>query len=162
ALRRLVEKGNSVLVVEHDRDAILAADHVLDMKPSTGVQGGRIVAAGTPDELMAAPDSVTGPYLSGQRRLPIPTTRTQATGSVLRVVGARAHNLRNVTLEVPLGLVTAVTGVSGSGKSSLIVDTLLSAARAELYGATGWVGPCERIEGLDQIDKVISIDQTPI
>jgi excinuclease ABC subunit A len=105
---------------------------------------------------------VTGPYLSGQRRLPIPKSRTPATGSVLRVVGARAHNLREVTLEVPLGLVTAVTGVSGSGKSSLIVDTLLSAARAELYGATGWVGPCDRIEGLDQIDKVISIDQTPI
>ena len=105
---------------------------------------------------------MTGPYLSGARRLPIPTTRTKATSSVLRVVGARAHNLRDVTLEVPLGLVTAVTGVSGSGKSSLIVDTLLSAARAELYGATGWVGPCDRIEGLDQIDKVISIDQTPI
>jgi len=162
ALRRLVEKGNSVLVVEHDRDAILAADHVLDMGPGAGIHGGCIVAAGTPDELMAAADSVTGPYLSGQRRLPIPTTRTQPTGSVLRVVGARAHNLQNVTLEVPLGCVTAVTGVSGSGKSSLIVDTLLSAARAELYGATGWVGPCERIEGLDQIDKVISIDQTPI
>jgi len=162
ALRRLVDKGNSVLVVEHDRDAILAADHVLDMGPGAGVHGGRIVASGTPDALMAAPESVTGPYLSGQRRLPIPKSRTRATGSVLRVVGARAHNLRDVTLEVPLGLVTAVTGVSGSGKSSLIVDTLLSAARAELYGATGWVGPCERIEGLDQIDKVISIDQTPI
>ena len=162
ALRRLVEKGNSVLVVEHDRDAILAADHVLDMGPGAGIHGGRIVAAGTPDELMASSESVTGPYLSGQRRLPVPTTRTRPTGSVLRVVGARAHNLREVTLEVPLGLVTAVTGVSGSGKSSLIVDTLLSAARAELYGATGWVGPCDRIEGLDQIDKVISIDQTPI
>jgi excinuclease ABC subunit A len=162
ALRRLVDKGNSVLVVEHDRDAILAADHVLDMGPGAGAHGGRIVASGTPAELMAAPESVTGPYLSGQRRLPLPKSRTPATGSVLRVIGARAHNLRDVTLEVPLGLVTAVTGVSGSGKSSLIVDTLLSAARAELYGATGWVGPCDRIEGLDQIDKVISIDQTPI
>jgi excinuclease ABC subunit A len=162
ALRRLVDKGNSVLVVEHDRDAILAADHVLDMGPGAGVHGGHIVAAGTPAELMQSPESVTGPYLSGQRRLPIPASRTKATGNVLRVVGARAHNLRDVTLEVPLGLVTAITGVSGSGKSSLIVDTLLSAARAELYGATGWVGPCERIEGLDQIDKVISIDQTPI
>jgi excinuclease ABC subunit A len=162
ALRRLVDKGNSVLVVEHDRDAILAADHVLDMGPGAGVHGGRIVAAGTPAELMESPESVTGPYLSGQRRLPVPTSRTKPTGGVLRVVGARAHNLQEVTLEVPLGLVTAVTGVSGSGKSSLIVDTLLSAARAELYGATGWVGPCDRIEGLDQIDKVISIDQTPI
>jgi excinuclease ABC subunit A len=162
ALRRLVDKGNSVLVVEHDRDAILAADHVVDMGPGAGLHGGRIVAAGTPDELMASPESVTGPYLSGQRRLPVPSSRTKATGNVLRVVGASAHNLRDVTLEVPLGLVTAITGVSGSGKSSLVVDTLLSAARAELYGATGWVGPCQRIEGLDQIDKVISIDQTPI
>ncbi len=162
ALRRLVDKGNSVLVVEHDRDAILAADHVLDMGPGAGAHGGSIVAAGTPAELMASASSVTGPYLSGRRRLPIPQTRTKASGNVLRVVGARAHNLRDVMLEVPLGLVTAVTGVSGSGKSSLIVDTLLSAARAELYGATGWVGPCERIEGLEQIDKVISIDQTPI
>jgi excinuclease ABC subunit A len=162
ALRRLVDKGNSVLVVEHDRDAIRAADHVLDMGPGAGAQGGNIVAAGTPSEIIANPDSVTGPYLSGERRLPVPNVRQKPTGAKLRVVGARAHNLRDVTLEVPLGLVTAITGVSGSGKSSLIVDTLLSAARAELYGATGWVGPCDSIEGLEHIDKVVSIDQTPI
>jgi excinuclease ABC subunit A len=162
ALRRLVDKGNSVLVVEHDRDAILAADYVLDMGPGAGLHGGNIVASGTPSELMRAPASVTGPYLSGERRLPIPTTRQPPANGFLRVVGAKAHNLRDVTLEVPLGLVTAITGVSGSGKSSLIVDTLQSAARAELYGATGWVGPCDRIEGLENIDKVISIDQTPI
>jgi excinuclease ABC subunit A len=162
ALRRLVDKGNSVLVVEHDRDAIRAADHVLDMGPGAGAHGGRIVAAGTPAEVMADPNSVTGPYLSGEKRLPVPSVRQKPTGQKLRVVGARAHNLRDVTLEVPLGLVTAITGVSGSGKSSLIVDTLLSAARAELYGATGWVGPCDSIEGLEHIDKVVSIDQTPI
>jgi excinuclease ABC subunit A len=162
ALRRLVDKGNSVLVVEHDRDAIRAADHVLDMGPGAGAHGGRIVAAGTPSAVMADPNSVTGPYLSGEKRLPVPNVRQKPTGAKLRVVGARAHNLRDVTLEVPLGLVTAITGVSGSGKSSLIVDTLLSAARAELYGATGWVGPCEAIEGLEHIDKVVSIDQTPI
>jgi excinuclease ABC subunit A len=162
ALRRLVNKGNSVLVVEHDRDAILAADFVLDMGPGAGLHGGRIVASGTPDELMSSPDSVTGPYLSGARRLPIPNVRREPKDGALRIVGARAHNLRDITVEIPLGLVTAVTGVSGSGKSSLIVDTLQSAARAELYGATGWVGPCERIEGLEHIDKVISIDQTPI
>jgi excinuclease ABC subunit A len=162
ALRRLVDKGNSVLVVEHDRDAILAADYVLDMGPGAGQHGGRIVASGTPDEIMRSPDSVTGPYLSGERRLPIPTVRQAPAGQSLRVVGARAHNLKEVTLEVPLGLLTAITGVSGSGKSSLVVDTLLSAARAELYGATGWVGPCDRIEGLEHIDKVISIDQTAI
>ncbi|MGC4089567.1 MAG: excinuclease ABC subunit UvrA [Polyangiaceae bacterium] len=162
ALRRLVDKGNSVIVVEHDRDAILAADYVLDMGPRAGAHGGRIVAQGTPAELAADPNSVTGPYLSGEKRLPVPSSRTASNGNLLRVVGARAHNLREVTLEIPLGLITAVTGVSGSGKSSLVVDTLLSAVRAELYGATGWVGPCDRIEGLSHIDKVISIDQAPI
>ena len=162
ALRRLVDKGNSVLVVEHDRDAILAADWVVDMGPGAGALGGNIVAQGTPEELVAHPDSVTGPYLSGKRRLPIPARRQSPSDKQLCVVGATAHNLRNITVKVPLGLITAVTGVSGSGKSSLIVDTLLSAARAELYGATGWVGPCQRIEGLEHIDKVISIDQAPI
>jgi excinuclease ABC subunit A len=162
ALRRLVDKGNSVIVVEHDRDAILAADHVLDMGPGAGVHGGCVVAEGTPAEIMADRASVTGPYLSGEKRLPIPSSRVKPKKQRLRIVAARAHNLKDVTLEVPLGLFTAVTGVSGSGKSSLIVDTLLSAARAALYGATGWVGPCDRIEGLSHIDKVISIDQAPI
>jgi excinuclease ABC subunit A len=162
ALRRLVVKGNSVLVVEHDREAILAADHVLDMGPGAGALGGRIVAQGTPQQLMDDKDSVTGPYLSGDKRLPIPATRKESNGSTLRVVGARAHNLKNVTLSVPLGVIVAITGVSGSGKSSLVVDTLLSAVRAQLYGATGLVGSCDRIEGLEHIDKVISIDQAPI
>jgi excinuclease ABC subunit A len=151
-----------VIVVEHDRDAILAADHVVDMGPRAGAHGGQIVAQGTPEELMRDPKSVTGPYLSGEKRLPIPSVRKAPEPAHLRVVGARAHNLREVTLEIPLGLITAVTGVSGSGKSSLVVDTLLSAVRAELYGASGWVGPCDRIEGLEHIDKVISIDQAPI
>ncbi len=162
AVRRLVDTGNSVIVVEHDRDAILAADHVIDMGPGAGVHGGQIIAQGTPAEVAANPASITGPYLSGAKRLPMPTRRVPPGDAWLRVIGARAHNLKDVTLEVPLGLITAVTGVSGSGKSSLVVDTLLSAARARLYGATGWVGPCDRIEGLEQIDKVISIDQAPI
>ncbi len=162
ALRRLVDKGNSVIVVEHDRDAILSADHVLDMGPGAGAHGGRIVAQGTPDEIMRDPSSITGPYLSGAKRLPMPSVRTPPGAEKLRVIGARAHNLRDVTLEIPVGLITAISGVSGSGKSSLVVDTLLSAVRAELYGATGWVGPCDRIEGLEHIDKVISIDQAPI
>jgi excinuclease ABC subunit A len=162
ALRRLVEKGNSVIVVEHDHDAIMAADHVVDMGPRAGAHGGMIVAQGTPAEIQANPNSITGPYLSGEKRLPVPTVRKEPEAAKLRVVGARAHNLREVTLEIPLGLITAVTGVSGSGKSSLVVDTLLSAVRAELYGSTGWVGPCDRIEGLEHIDKVISIDQAPI
>jgi excinuclease ABC subunit A len=162
AVRRLVQKGNSVIVVEHDRDAILAADHVVDMGPGAGAHGGTIVAEGTPAELMRDPSSVTGPYLSGEKALPLPKTRVRPGKRKLSVVGARAHNLQQVTLEIPLGCMTAITGVSGSGKSSLIVDTLLSAARAELYGASGWVGPCERIDGLEHIDKVISIDQAPI
>lgn len=162
AVRRLVDKGNSVIVVEHDRDAILAADFVLDMGPGAGNRGGHIVATGSPSELMNCAASVTGAYLSGARRLPIPSKRTLPGKQRLSVVGARAHNLRDVTLDVPLGLITAITGVSGSGKSSLVVDTLLAAARAELYGAGGWVGPCDRIDGLSYIDKVISIDQAPI
>jgi excinuclease ABC subunit A len=162
ALRRLVDKGNSVLVVEHDRDAILAADYVVDMGPGAGQLGGRIVAEGSPAEIMASPDSVTGPYLSGEKQLPVPRERRKPGKEVLRIVRARAHNLKDVTVEIPLGVITAVTGVSGSGKSSLIVDTLLSATRAALYGATGWVGPCDGIEGLTHIDKVISIDQAPI
>ena len=162
AVRRLVDKGNSVIVVEHDRDAILSADWVVDMGPGAGAHGGTIVASGTPSDLMHDPASVTGPYLSGEKRLPIPKTRVKPGKKRLAVIGARAHNLSDVTLEIPLGCITAITGVSGSGKSSLIVDTLLSAARAELYGATGWVGPCDRIEGLEHIDKVISIDQAPI
>ncbi|HVW23959.1 MAG TPA: excinuclease ABC subunit UvrA [Polyangiaceae bacterium] len=162
ALRRLVEKGNSVLVVEHDRDAILEADYVVDMGPGAGALGGTIVAEGTPEDLIRSPSSVTGPYLSGQKQLPVPSVRKKPGKEKLRIVRARAHNLKDVTVDVPLGVITAVTGVSGSGKSSLIVDTLLSATRAELYGATGWVGPCDGIEGLSNIDKVISIDQAPI
>lgn len=162
AVRRLVDKGNSVIMVEHDREAILSADYLVDMGPKAGIHGGYIVAMGTPEEVRQNPKSVTGPYLTGEKRLVPPTKRNHPDGRMLRVLGACAHNLKNVTLEVPLGLVTSVTGVSGSGKSSLVSDTLLSAARSSLYGATGWVGPCDKIEGLDAIDKVISIDQAPI
>ncbi len=162
AVRRLVDKGNSVLVVEHDRDAIMAADHVVDMGPKAGVHGGEIVAQGTPLELISNPLSVTGPYLSYEKHLPLPKRKKVSSRRAVKVTGARAHNLKEVNLTVPLGVLTAVTGVSGSGKSSLIVDTLLAAARNKLYGASGWIGPCDSIEGLDQIDKVISIDQAPI
>ncbi|MDP9150414.1 MAG: excinuclease ABC subunit UvrA, partial [Myxococcota bacterium] len=162
AQARLRDLGNTVIVVEHDRDAILAADHVVDMGPGAGIHGGRIVAQGTPDELMANPDSITGPWLNGTRRMPVPRKRKPPTKAVVRVVGARAHNLRAVNAEIPLGLFTCITGVSGSGKSSLIVDTLLPAARAKLYNATAPVGECDRVEGLDLVDKVVSIDQAPI
>jgi excinuclease ABC subunit A len=162
AQARLRDLGNTVIVVEHDREAILAADHVVDMGPGAGVHGGQVVAQGTPRELMANPKSITGPWLSGKRQLPMPSKRKARTKAAVRVVGARAHNLRDVTAEVPIGLFTCVTGVSGSGKSSLVVDTLLPAARAKLYNATAPIGECDRVEGLDHVDKVVSIDQAPI
>ena len=162
AQARLRDLGNTVIVVEHDREAILAADHVIDMGPGAGVHGGEIVAQGTARELMDNPNSVTGPWLSGKRQLPVPTKRKSRAKACVRVVGARAHNLRGVTAEIPVGLLTCITGVSGSGKSSLIVDTLLPAARVKLYNATALVGECDRVEGLENIDKVVSIDQAPI
>ncbi len=162
ALRRLVDLGNTVLVVEHDRDAILAADHVVDMGPGAGIHGGRVVAEGTPDEICKNPNSVTGPYLSGERQVAQLFGRRKPTGKVIRLAGARAHNLQNVTAEIPVGLLVAITGVSGSGKSSLIVDTLLPAAKNALYRSAAPVGEHDAIEGLSHIDKVISIDQAPI
>jgi len=162
ALRRLVDLGNSVLVVEHDRDTIMAADHVIDMGPGAGVLGGTIVAEGTATELMQNPKSVTGPYLSGARSVFTPQKRRRADGRSLVLRGVKRHNLKNVTCEIPVGLLTAITGVSGSGKSSLIIDTLLPAARQRLYRAAVSQNLCDAIEGLDQFDKVVSIDQAPI
>ncbi len=162
AQARLRDLGNTVFVVEHDRDAILAADYVVDMGPGAGVHGGTIVAVGTPAEIMANPASSTGAYLSGRRALPIPATRKAPGKARLSVRGARAHNLKKVDVDVPIGLFTCVTGVSGSGKSSLIVDTLLPAARSALYASSVPAGECDGIAGLEHIDKVISIDQAPI
>jgi excinuclease ABC subunit A len=162
ALRHLVTLGNSVLVVEHDRDAILAADYVVDMGPAAGIHGGHIVAQGTPEDIMHAPESVTGPYLLGTRRIEQGSPRRKPGKAHLRLLNARANNLRGVTVDIPVGVLTAVTGVSGSGKSSLIIDTLLAAARAALYRASGAVGDCDGVDGLEHIDKVISIDQAPI
>jgi excinuclease ABC subunit A len=162
AQMRLRDLGNTVIVVEHDREAILASDHVVDMGPGAGVHGGTILCEGTPAELMADPKSITGPYLSGKKRLPVPKIRKPRGKSAVKVVGARAHNLRNVSVDIPTGLFTCITGVSGSGKSSLIVDTLLPAARAELYSAGAPIGECDSVQGLSHIDKVISIDQAPI
>jgi len=159
---RLRDLGNSVIVVEHDREAILAADHVVDMGPGAGVYGGRVVSAGSPQDIMDDPQSVTGPYLSGARKLPIPKTRKKKPKLQISVEGARAHNLKNVTAAVPLGLLVCVTGVSGSGKSSLVVDTLLPAARSRLYSASAPIGECDAVKGLEHVDKVVSIDQAPI
>ena len=162
ALRRLVERDNSVIVVEHDRDVILAADHVVDMGPAAGKHGGEIVAQGSPQEIIKDPNSLTGAYLSNIKQISRSQHRRQSTGIDLEVVGARTHNLQHVNVNFPVGLLTVVTGVSGSGKSSLVMDTLLSAARARLYGSADWVGPCEGINGLSVLDKVVRVDQAPI
>jgi excinuclease ABC subunit A len=162
AQARLRDLGNTVFVVEHDREAILAADHVVDMGPGAGIHGGEVVAQGTPAEIMANPASITGAYLSGRKALPIPTTRRPPGKAHVSIKGARAHNLKGVNVDIPVGLFTCITGVSGSGKSSLIVDTLLPAVRAQLYSATARVGECDEVTGLHHIDKVVSIDQAPI
>jgi excinuclease ABC subunit A len=162
-LKQLRDLGNTVIVVEHDEEAIREADHVVDLGPGAGAHGGHLVAEGTPGEIEAAPASITGQYLSGRRRIEVPTLRIRpAADRQIRIVGARGNNLRNVTAEIPLGLLTCVTGVSGSGKSTLVVDTLFGHAAARLNGARSEAAPCERIEGLEQIDRVIDIDQSPI
>ena len=163
-LRRLRDLGNTVLVVEHDEDAIRAADHLIDMGPAAGVNGGYVVAEGTPPEVAANPKSLTGDYLSGRRRIEVPMLRRQVTkkSPVLRVIGARGNNLKNLTAAFPLGTFTCVTGVSGGGKSTLVVDTLYKAASRRLMGSGEVPSAHERIEGLEQLDKIIDIDQSPI
>ncbi|CBV41146.1 excinuclease ABC subunit UvrA [Halomonas elongata] len=163
-LERLRDLGNTVIVVEHDEDAIRAADHVLDIGPGAGVHGGRIVAQGTPDDIMATPDSLTGQYLARQRRIEIPPWRIPGNPEKQLVLsGASGNNLQDVTLTLPLGLFVCVTGVSGSGKSTLINSTLMPIAARELNRATA-LSPAayESIEGLEELDKVIDIDQSPI
>ncbi len=162
-LRRLRDLGNTVLVVEHDEDAIRAADHLIDMGPAAGVNGGHVIAEGTPLEVAANPKSLTGDYLSGRRMIPVPPIRRpMQKDRVLRVVGARGNNLKNLSAEFPLGTFTCVTGVSGGGKSTLVIDTLYKAAARRLMGAGTVPTAHDRIEGLDQIDKIIDIDQSPI
>jgi excinuclease ABC subunit A len=162
-LIRLRELGNTVLVVEHDEEAIRAADYVLDMGPGAGVHGGAVVAQGTPADIMAAPNSITGQYLSGARQVPMPKRRRPANAvRQVAIVGAKANNLQNVSATIPVGLFTCVTGVSGGGKSTLIVDTLYAAAARRLNNSRDVPGAHERIDGLEWLDKVIDIDQSPI
>lgn len=165
-LKHLRDLGNSVLVVEHDEDMILAADHVVDMGPGAGVHGGRVIAQGTPAEVAAHEDSLTGQYLARKLKIPVPSRRQRlADGTdpqVLRIVNARGNNLQGVTVEIPVGLFTCVTGVSGSGKSTLVNDTLYAAVARKLYQSHLEPAPHDEIEGLEVFDKVINVDQSPI
>jgi excinuclease ABC subunit A len=162
-LVNLRDLGNTVIVVEHDEDAIRQADYVVDLGPGAGVHGGKVVAQGTAAEVAAHPDSITGQYLSGRRRIDIPALRhVPDPKRMLRVIGATANNLKKVTAEFPLGLMTCVTGVSGSGKSTLINDTLFRAVATQLNHASAGTAHFDRIEGLEHVDRVIEIDQSPI
>ncbi|MCO6416209.1 excinuclease ABC subunit UvrA [Siccirubricoccus sp. KC 17139] len=162
-LRRLRDIGNTVLVVEHDEDAIRAADHLVDIGPAAGAGGGRVIAQGTPAEVAANPVSLTGDYLSGRRRIEVPATRRKIDPKrALKVVGATGNNLKDVTASFPLGTFTCVTGVSGGGKSTLVIETLYKAAARRLMGAGTVPAPHGRIEGLELLDKIIDIDQSPI
>ena len=161
-LKRLRDLGNTVIVVEHDEDAIRTADHIVDLGPGAGVHGGEIVAQGTLADILANPDSLTGQYLSGARQIAVPSFRRPGNGMGITVRGARANNLRDVSVRVPLGTFTCVTGVSGSGKSSLIIDTLQAGAARMLNGARVIAGAHDAIDGLEHCDKVIEIDQSPI
>jgi len=161
-LTNLRDLGNTVIVVEHDEETIRSADHVIDMGPGAGVHGGHVVATGTPADVEANAASLTGQYLCGHRRIEIPDRRTPRDARALILHGARGNNLRHVTAEIPVGLFTCVTGVSGSGKSTLINHTLYPHMASHLYGSTVDMAPLERIEGLEQFDKVVAIDQSPI
>ncbi len=161
-LRRLRDLGNTVIVVEHDEDAIRTADWVVDMGPGAGVHGGAVVAEGTLQDILDNEASITGDYLSGRRSVPVPVKRRKGNGKKLTVTGARANNLKDVTASIPLGTFTCVTGVSGSGKSSFTIDTLYAASARALNGARMLSGAHQKIEGLQYLDKVIDIDQSPI
>src|SRR5512135_119212 len=162
-LKHLRDLGNSVIVVEHDQDAILSADYVVDMGPGAGEHGGQIVAQGTPEEIRQAPHSLTGQYLAGRRQIPMPARRHRADGDrLLTVTGATGNNLKDVTLDLPVGLLTSIAGVSGSGKSTLINDTLYHAVAQHLYGSATEPAPFAEINGLEFFDKVINVDQSPI
>jgi excinuclease ABC subunit A len=161
-LKRLRDLGNTVIVVEHDEDAIRHADHVLDIGPGAGVHGGEIVAQGTPADIMRSPNSLTGKYLTGELSVEIPERRPPNHRRTIKVVNARGNNLKNITAEIPLGLFTCVTGVSGGGKSTLLIDTLYKSIARKLNNASEGAAPHDRIEGLEHIDKIIDIDQSPI
>ena len=161
-LKRLRDLGNSVIVVEHDEETMESADYLIDIGPGAGIHGGKVVAAGTPQEVMESPDSLTGAYLSGRRTIPIPKTRRIGNGHYLTVKGARQNNLKGIDVEIPLGAFVCVTGVSGSGKSSLVNGILYPVLAEKLNRALTYPGKFDSIEGVEHLDKVIAIDQSPI
>ena len=161
-LKKLRDLGNTLLVVEHDEDTMRAADYLIDIGPGAGIHGGEVVAAGTPEEVMANPNSLTGQYLSGKKKIPVPETRRPGNGKCLKVIGAAENNLRHIDVEFPLGTLTVVTGVSGSGKSSLVNEILFKRLGVELNRMKVHPGKCDRIEGIEHLDKVVDIDQSPI
>ena len=161
-LKNLRDLGNTLLVVEHDEDTMRAADYLIDIGPGAGIHGGEVVAAGTPEEVMANPNSLTGQYLSGKKKIPVPETRRPGNGKCLKVIGAAENNLRHIDVEFPLGTFTVVTGVSGSGKSSLVNEILFKRLGVELNRMKAHPGKCDRIEGIEYLDKVVDIDQSPI
>ena len=161
-LKRLRDLGNTILVVEHDEETIREADFVIDLGPGAGIHGGEVVFSGTPGEMMAAPNSLTGQYLSGRLQIPLPRNRRRPGGKYLTLLGAAENNLKNLTVRIPLGLLTCVTGVSGSGKSTLVLDTLYRALAQKIYHAKEKPGKLRELQGLGEIDKVIEIDQSPI
>ena len=161
-LKNLRDLGNTLLVVEHDEDTMRAADYLIDIGPGAGIHGGEVVAAGTPEEVMANPNSLTGQYLSGKKKIPVPETRRPGNGKCLKVIGAAENNLRHIDVEFPLGTLTVVTGVSGSGKSSLVNEILFKRLGVELNRMKVHPGKCDRIEGIEHLDKVVDIDQSPI
>ena len=161
-LKNLRDQGNTVIVVEHDEDAIREADYVFDIGPGAGVHGGQVVSHGTPDHIAADPSSLTGQYLSGKREISVPAVRRDGNGKAVTVVNAIGNNLQNVTVDFPLGKFVCVTGVSGGGKSTLTIETLFKTASMRLNGAKQAPAPCDTIKGLEFLDKVIDIDQRPI
>lgn len=161
-LKEIRDMGNSVIVIEHDEETMRASDYLIDMGPGPGTHGGRVVVAGIPKEVMEHPNSITGAFLSGRRRITLPESRRTGSGKVLRIVGAKQNNLKNITVDIPLGVMTCVTGVSGSGKSSLVNEVLHKALSRDLNRAHTKPGLYDRIEGMEALNKVIIIDQTPI
>ena len=161
-LKDMRDLGNTLIVVEHDEDTMRASDYIVDVGPGAGVHGGEIVAAGTPEEVMANPNSITGDYLSGRKKIEVPTSRRKGNGQKVRILKATQNNLKNVSVDFPLGTLTVVTGVSGSGKSSLVTEVLTHGLQHSLGRVRIKPGACKKIEGMEQIDKLVEISQDPI